>query len=645
LKGKEGVQVMIDGRPTQLGGADLANLLRNLSSNQMDQVEIMNNPPARYDAAGNAGIINIKTKKTTTAGYTGSVTGTYIQGRYAKTNEGFNFNYRDGKINLFTNLSHNYRKGFETLNIQRKIFNDNSGQLEKYFDQQGDKIAEAESYNAKAGLDYFASKKTTLGFVVNHTSSPLTVNNQNITDISSPSKVLESITKASVDNTSDWRSFSSNINSRTLLDAKGKELTSDFDFVSYRSLNKQFMVNSYFDPTGNSSTKPDTLQGYLPQNIKIYSGRVDYSHPLKKNARFEAGVKSSIVRTDNNASYDSIQYGRIAHDFNRSNHFIYAENINAAYVNLSTSLSKKISAQFGLRLENTNAKGKQLTTGEEFDRHYTQLFPTAYFQYKANDKNNFGVNYGRRVRRPNYQSLNPFIRFIDRYTYSQGNPNLKPQLSDNFELTHTWKNLLTTTLNYTSTTDIIDNVIEQKGQEAYSKPTNIASLRQFGIALILNTRINKWWTSNINLYAFSNSYKGVVNNSPISLSAASFILNATQQFKLNKTLTAEVNGRYRSGWFEGVIRAKPIGFIGAGISQQVMKNKGTLRLTLRDILYTQKFRGRAKYGNVDAAFQEVNDTRVVALGFTYRFSKGKKIAPAKRTTGSANEEQERIGGQ
>jgi hypothetical protein len=204
---------------------------------------------------------------------------------------------------------------------------------------------------------------------------------------------------------------------------------------------------------------------------------------------------------------------------------------------------------------------------------------------------------------------------------------------------------LTTTLNYTSTTDIIDNVIEQKGQEAYSKPTNIASLRQFGIALILNTRINKWWTSNINLYAFSNSYKGVVNNSPISLSAASFILNATQQFKLNKTLTAEVNGRYRSGWFEGVIRAKPIGFIGAGISQQVMKNKGTLRLTLRDILYTQKFRGRAKYGNVDAAFQEVNDTRVVALGFTYRFSKGKKIAPAKRTTGSANEEQERIGGQ
>ncbi|HEX8277549.1 MAG TPA: TonB-dependent receptor, partial [Segetibacter sp.] len=232
LKGKEGVQIMIDGRLTQLGGADLANLLRNLSSNQMDQVEIMTNPPARYDAAGNAGVINIKTKKTSTAGYSGSLTATYIQGRYPKANESVNFNYREGKVNVFTNLSHNYRKGFESLNIQRNIINDNSNQLENYFDQQGDKLAEAKSYNAKAGLDYFAGKKTTLGFVVNHTSSPLSVNNQNITDISSPSKVLESVTKASVNNTSDWKSFSSNINFRTLIDAKGKELTSDLDFVN-----------------------------------------------------------------------------------------------------------------------------------------------------------------------------------------------------------------------------------------------------------------------------------------------------------------------------------------------------------------------------------------------------------------------------
>ncbi|MFN2439694.1 MAG: outer membrane beta-barrel protein, partial [Chitinophagaceae bacterium] len=374
LKGKDGVLVMIDGRPTQLGGTDLANLLRNMSSNQMDQVEIMTNPPARYDAAGNAGIINIKTKKTSTAGYNGSATIGYTQGRYARTNEAFNFNYRAGKVNLFTNLSHNYGKNFGRLTIQRNIRNNNTNELEKYFDQHGERIAERNSYNAKLGLDYFVSKKSTFGIVLNGASSPSENNNQNITNISTPSKDLESITKAGVDNTSDWKSFSTNLNFRTILDKKGKELTSDIDFITYGSTNRQFMVNSYFDARGSTTNRADTLQGYLPQNIKVYSGRLDYLHPLKKNSRFEAGIKSSIVRTDNNASYDSIQSGRLVHDFNRSNHFIYEENVNAAYVNLSTSLSKKISAQFGLRLENTNAKGNQLTTREKFVRDYTQLF-------------------------------------------------------------------------------------------------------------------------------------------------------------------------------------------------------------------------------------------------------------------------------
>ncbi len=155
--------------------------------------------------------------------------------------------------------------------------------------------------------------------------------------------------------------------------------------------------------------------------------------------------------------------------------------------------------------------------------------------------------------------------------------------------------------------------------------------------------MNKWWTNSININVFKNSYKGIVNNAYISLSTTSFILNGTQQFKLSETLTAELNGRYRNGWLEGVMRVKPVGFIGAGLSKQVMKNKGTLRLTARDIFHTQKFRGIVKYGNVDFNLQEVNDSQVVSIGFTYRFSKGKKIAPTKRTSGSANEEQERIG--
>lgn len=643
LKGKEGVLVMVDGRPTQLGGADLANLLRNMSSNQLDQIEIMTNPPARYDAAGTSGIINIKTKKTITAGTNGSVNVAYSQGRYAKTNEGFNFNYREGKVNLFTNLSHNYQKRFSTLNIDRNIFNSSTNEIDNIFNQQADRLSKGNSYSAKVGLDFFATKKTTFGAVVNLNSRQMSSPNSNITRISTASKELESVTKALVNSQGDWNSFSTNFNIRTLLDKKGKELTADVDIVKHASGNDLFMVNSYTDASGNSYRKADTLVGLLPQDINVYSGRVDYIHPIKKDARFEAGIKSSIVRTDNNASYDSIQYGRIVHDFNRSNHFVYEENINAAYANFSTPLSKKITAQFGLRLENTNAKGRQRTTGDDFDRHYTQLFPTAYFQYKANDKNNFGANFGRRVRRPSYQSLNPFIKFIDMYTFSQGNPNLKPSVSNNFEISHTWKNKITTTVNYTNANDIIEEVIQQKGQEAYNMPANVSSLNELGIAINANSSITKWWTSNININVYNVSYKGAISGTSIDRSATSYVITGTQQFKVNKTLTAEINGRYRNGWLEGIMRVRPVGFIGAGLSQQVLKNKGTIRLTARDIFWTQRLRGITQYGNVDLEMRQFSETQVVTIGFTYNFSKGKKIAPVKRTQGSANEEQNRIG--
>jgi iron complex outermembrane receptor protein len=643
LKGKQGVMIMVDGRPTQLNGADLANLLRNMSSTQLDQIEIMTNPPSRYDASGTSGVINIKTKKNITAGSNGSVSLAYSQGRYPKTNEGFNYNYREGKINLFTNLSHNYQKRFQTLTIDRNIFNGNTGSVEKIFSQEANRVIKGNTYNAKLGADFFASKKTTVGAVVNIGYRNALADNPNTTHIANASKVLESTTRALVNTDAQWNSFSANLNFRKVLGNKNKEITADIDFLKYGTDNTLFMENAYADAAGNPLLKADTILGLLPQDIHVYSARIDYLHPLKNNARFEAGIKSSLVRTDNNANYDSIQFGKLVHDFNRSNHFIYEENINAAYVNLNASLSKKITAQFGLRMENTNAKGIQRTTGETFDRHYTQLFPTAYFQYKAGDNNNIGLNFGRRVLRPGYQGLNPFIRFIDRYTYGQGNPNLKPALSSNIELTHTWKNRVTTTLNFTNVKDIIQEVVYQKGQEAYDMPANVASLNQIGIAVNAANTITPWWKSNININLSHVRYQGILTDTEIDQSATNFVLNGTQQFKLGKSLNAELNGAYRSGWLEGVRRIQPVGMVGAGISLLVLKGQGTLRLTARDIFFTQRLHGKAQYGNVDFAIGQVSDTRIVTVGFTYSFSKGKKIGPVKRTAGSANEEQGRIG--
>ena len=656
LKGKQGVQVYIDGRPTYLGGTDLANLLRNMNASQLEQIEIMTNPPAKYDAAGNSGIINIKTRKTKQFGYNGSLSSTWSQGRYAKVSESFNFNYRKNKVNLFTNIGYSNRKNFQDLNIQRKFIDIGSKEVKSLFDQESRIRESGESYNAKIGMDYFASKKTTLGAVVNGFYNPGTFSNRSNVHILNPSGVLQSQTLARTNNDKKWKNFSTNLNLRHVFDSTGRELTMDADYLVYNSTDMQDLVNAYYNTVGVPTFKPDTLLGSLPQHISIYSGKADYSHPLKKGAKFEAGIKTSSVKTDNDGVYNNLINKQPILDSGRSNHFIYKENVYAAYVNYSRPFGKKWTGQFGLRVENTQSDGHSAGyefaasqnrfayVNKYFKRDYTQLFPTAYVQFNLNAKNSFVLNYGRRINRPDYEDLNPFIHFLDRYTFEQGNPNLQPQFSHNIEISHTYKGFLTTTLNYSKTTNIITEVLEQNTikNETFVKKSNIASQRQYGVSVAVGGQLKKWWSGNVYINVFNNLYKGIVNNDYISIGATTGQLNISNQFKLSKTWNAELSGFYQSPAFEGVFKIQGLGALNMGVSKQIMKGKGTIRFSAKDILLTQKAKGTIVYSNIDAAFQQRRDSRQVALGFTYRFNKGKLKAGNSKRAGGASEEQQRV---
>ncbi|MEQ1676928.1 MAG: TonB-dependent receptor, partial [Chitinophagaceae bacterium] len=435
LKGKQGVQVYIDGRPSYLAGTDLANYLRSMNAAQLEQIEIMTNPPAKYDAAGNAGIINIKTKKTKQFGYSGSISSTYSQGIYPKFSESANFNYRKNKVNLFANVGYNNRKNIQELDIQRKFLEPVTKELKSHFNQDGELREGGESINGKLGLDFFATKKTTIGAVVNGFYNPGYFNSRSDVRIADPFMVPVGTTISNTTNDKKWKHLGANLNFRHVFDSTGRELTMDADFLNYKSTNVQDLINQYFKPDGSPSDKSDTLLGSLPQHIRIYSAKADFVRPLKGNAKFEAGIKTSFVKTDNNAVYNNLFDARPVLDSGRSNHFIYDENVNAAYVNFSKPLSKKVTMQLGLRLENTNATGhstgytynstlnKFVAFDSKFKKNYTQLFPTMYLQYQANEKNSFVLNYGRRIERPDYEDLNPFITFLDKYTFEQGNPN------------------------------------------------------------------------------------------------------------------------------------------------------------------------------------------------------------------------------
>lgn len=643
LKGKQGVRIYIDGKPSYLSGPDLANFLRNLSSSQLEQLEIMTNPPAKYDAAGNAGVINIKTKRIKMMGLNGSINTSVTQGKYTRTSDGINLNYRNKNINLFGNYSYSNNKRHSELTILRRFRDKDSKQLLSIFDQSSILTDHNTSHDAKFGIDVTLSKKTTVGAVVsgfvndhhfNSTGTTLLKNNAGITDSS---------TWAITTMDNRWKNFSSNFNLRHVFDSTGRELTFDADYIHYTQNNDQLLDNQYFDASNNPAAQGDSLLSKVPSGINIYSFKADYSQSLKGNAKFEAGVKASFVKTDNDAKYYVQKNGSTTYDNNRSNHFIYEEEIKAAYVNLNKQLNKKWSAQLGLRLENTISKGNQVTSSQKFSRNYTQLFPTMYVSFDASEKHNFSVNYGRRIERPDYADLNPFIFFLDKYTYQAGNTNLRPQFSHNVELSHTFKGNVTTTLNYTKATDLINDILDQNEEknETFITKSNIASQEQFGITITAMVPVAKWMKVNIYTNLSNNRFKGFINNAEVDMQSYLFAGNLSAQMDLGKGWNADLNGFYRSKGLDGVLVIGGLGNVNAGISKSVLKKKGSVKLGIRDIFFTQRFRGWAEYSYIDTRFRQQRDSRQVSLSFNWRFGNGKPSAPKKKT-GGASEEQSRV---
>ncbi|RYY62005.1 MAG: TonB-dependent receptor [Chitinophagaceae bacterium] len=642
LKGKQGVIVLMDGKQTYLSGQDLANLLRSMPASQLDQVEIMTQPSAKFDAAGNSGIINLRTKKTKTMGFNGSINVGYVQGFYPKSPNSANFNYRKGRVNIFANLGANYWEQFNEQTLLRR-FHDGATTTEFYQEGRGHNISN--SYNARVGLDFTINPKTTIGF---STSGIYNLrrnsNRSNGIFYQQGAAGIDSSIQAVNTQRTPWKNLTSNINFRRALKKPGQEITADLDYITYRSEMTQFNDNQTHFPSGPSDIF--LLRAVLPSDISIYSAKADYVHPLAREAKFEAGVKTSFVRTDNNAPYESFNEssGQWEDDV-RKDHFKYDEQISAAYVNFSRQI-KKWGVQAGLRAEHTATTGKQVLLGKKISRDYTQLFPTAYISYAMNEKNQFGLNYGRRIERPNYQDLNPFQQFLDKYTYNQGNPFLTPQFTNNVELTHIYKGKLSSTLNYTYTNDIINDILKQDNETkvTYQTKENVAKRRNIGLAVSYNAPITKWWTTSLYANVYNTYFEGIVNGAKLSTDVNSFVANMNQQFRFAKTWGAEVSGFYQSkSLMTSMFIVDPMYVLSFGASKAVMKGKGSIRLSVIDPFKLQKVKVDVQHDNIDMLVKNVWDNRRVGLSFTYRFSKGQAVQQRRRASG-AQEEQNRAGG-
>jgi hypothetical protein len=642
-KGKGGVMVMIDDKPTYLSAANLATYLRSLPSTSLDKIELMDNPPAKYDAAGTS-VINIKTKKNTIRGFNGSFNSTLGVGFYGRLRESLNLNYRVDKVNLFANVAYNKNRIYRRLEIDRDYFTP-AGNADFSFKNLSIFRPRNEGYNLKAGMDFYLSPKTTWGIVL---TGSLFDNNDDSPVYSSfynTNGAVDSIINTQNISKGKFNNGGVNLNYSHKFDTIGKALTFDLDYIRNESGSNQIFINNTFNNAGGLQAS-QTLTNDLPSFINIYAAKVDFIAPQKNDGRFEAGVKSSYVNTDNAANYFNLIGGVSTINYDNTNRFLYKENINAAYINYNLNFGR-FGVQTGLRAENTNGNGHQLGNEQRpdssFTNHYTNLFPTAYLSYKLDSAghNNFVASYGRRIGRPNYGQLNPFTNIVDKFTHFEGNPFLRPQFIDNYKLAYNYKSMLTVALAYSLTADVQGETIHQKGNIFVSTSGNIGKRTNWDLSANLNLKPAKWWTVNLFAEVFRNSYNGRLYSGFINQAGNTFSGNMNNQFTFGKGWSAELSGFYNSTTVSGQFVSIPNGMLNAGLQKKILQNKGSIKFNVNDIIHTYRASGDINYiPGTHASYRNTLDMRAPTLTLSYNF--GKTVNnPAKRAVGSADSEQSR----
>ncbi|RBL90199.1 TonB-dependent receptor [Chitinophaga flava] len=639
MRGRQGVLFMIDGKLVPMSGQELANLLRNLSANQIEKIELITNPSAKYDAAGTSGIIDIRLKKGNSSGTNGNASLSYGQGRYPKLNPSFNFNSKLKRVNIFGSYNYAFRQDFNDLTIERQFYDNNneytgSNNYQNFFRHS------TNSHNARIGADYSLTSDIVVGIVANgiFSKNDITTHSDGQSLDAHQQKAGSFLTLG--DNHPQRNNGSINLNYKHKLDTTGRELSLDLDYARFTSSETQNYTTSYHYPV-----KPSyVLYGDLQGDLLIRSVKADYTQPLKAiDAKLDAGIKSSWVKADNDVRFFDRSNGTDILDAGKSNHFIYDENIHAAYLNASKKWPR-LSIQAGLRVENTNAKGVQVTSKDNFDRHYTQFFPSGYIGYTFNKTHDLGLSVSRRINRPSYRDLNPFKVFLDPLTYATGNPYLNPEITESAELTHTFLEKYVTKIGFSTTTDNILMVLspDTLPNSVIQTGRNLARYNYYNFSFSFPITVGKWLNSTNDALVYYGEYKGDLVNTHLNASRVTFSFNSTNTVIINANTTLEITGSYDSPSYYGFLDLKDFWFVNIGAQRQLWHKKASLKLNLSDVFGSSRTSAFTRLTGYGETFLQRRDSRVLTFTFNYKFGKSTGNSSSKKT-GGAEEEKRRAG--
>ena len=639
MAGKQGAMVLINGKPTNLSAADLANLLRATPASTIDKVELITNPSARYDAQGGAGIINIKFRRDKTLGLTGNASGGYGQSDHHRASIATDLNYRAKQLNLFGSAA--LSDNFQLTNVRYDRLTNVGQFLQRGYDSDGTR---AVVY--KAGADYLLGTRHTVGLLVSGNAGQNRFGTFTTTNIlTGPSQpVIDTTILNRVDNPSINNRINTALSYR-YADTTGLELNLDADFTRFGNTSPNTITSDYVgraeQPLFTRRTRFDATT-----DITILTLKSDVVKEWKANTgsgasvKLETGLKHTDVQTNNNL----LAFAGLPEqpDLNRTNRFVYRERVSAAYVSLNRSVGKW-SVQGGLRAEYSAVQGQSTDLLNRIvnrpDTSYLNLFPTAFVQYQATPKSQLGLNYGRRIGRPNYQDLNPFIYQIDPYTSQRGNQFLRPNYTHNAELSYTYNYATTLKLALSRTNDYATDIIRQDGLTAYQTVANVGRVDALNLSFSTPYQVTKWWSSY--LYAGATWNRFVGRFSPTEpFDQRAFALEGYMQhaFTLSPLWLAQVSGFWNAPTTQTIYQIGGLGALNLSIQKKVWQSRGKITFAVDDVLNTMRWKQAGVAGEGTAYRQQFDiyrkwESRRVSLRFSYQFGNQNVKAVRDRETG------------
>ncbi|MES2680750.1 MAG: TonB-dependent receptor [Bacteroidota bacterium] len=622
LQGQPGVGVYIDDRQQQISGMQLIALLKSMNASTVEKIEIIKNPSAKYDAAGGAGIINIKTKKLKITGFSGSCGYTYSRGYGNQHMPDLSLNYKGKKLAFFSsfNLYQGYMK--TTADLHKAIaYNGISSTL----DSKSFETDEGYFGTGNLGLDWMPNAKNTLGFKFQAVPGFIVRTKKGNNAISDSDLGYDNLDyKRTVPNFFYLANY--NLNYEHLFDTAGTKLKFSTDLYGpYFDIYKSAYQYHFTDHNKNDLLSPQQFSGTNRIALSILSSRLDFEKKISKTLNLESGIKisSQAINSDYTFSTKDQQTGMYIIDTTLTNQFTYREQIGAAYVSFQKEI-KKINVQAGLRAENTNVNTVSQINDFKYSRQYFKLFPNLTINYNRSDKHNFSLSYNKRIYRPDYNSFNPYPAFSNLFSISRGNPYLLPQFSNNIAASHTFKNKFTNTVEYSR----VQNPIRgQTLQVDSSKVTifqsgNLQSSNELCYYIFFNTELKKWWALTLNLGAYYFDFKGKIDGADLSSSGTSFSGYINNQLILPKNFKVEISGWYCAPWLAGgFYHYKQRGAFNLGVKKTLLDDHLALSVSVYDLFFTNKTRAVVNFKNQNYHFEESYDTRRLNLSVVYTFGK------------------------